>query len=96
MTLPVDCLEDPGRRWAALPSPVRPKRWFTFENPKDTQVKQTSPPTTSNRKNLKPAGSQLQSWTEEPNDLGHPPELDPCVQEFLSRTGLSDAGGDDS
>ena len=32
------------------------------------------------------------SWVEEPDDIGLPPELDPCVQVFLSRTGSP--GGD--
>ena len=66
--LPADCLENPGRRWAALPSPVRPKRLVTFKDPKDTKVKQTSPPTTPNRWNLETTGSWPWSWAEGPNN----------------------------
>ena len=53
------CPEDTDRRQAALPSPVRPNRWVTFKDPKDTKVKQTSPPTTPDRWNLEATGSQL-------------------------------------
>ena len=96
MASPADHPEDPDRRQSASPSPVRPKRQVTFEDPKDTEVKWTSPTATPNRQNLEAAGSRLQSWAEAPDDLGHPPELDPCVTEFLSRTGLLGGGGDDS
>ena len=85
--MPADHPEDPGRRWAALASLVRPKRWVTFEDPKDAEVKQTFQPVTPNRQSLVAVVSQPQSWVEDPDNLGHPPELDPCVQEFLSRDG---------
>ena len=96
MALPADHLEDQGRRQTALPSPVRPKRRVTFENPRDTKTKQISPPTTPDRQSQEVAGSQSQPWGDEPKDLGHPPELDPHVQEFLSRMELSGSGQDRS
>ena len=47
-----DCPEDLGRRWAASPSPVRPKRQVTFEDPKNAKVKWTSLSATPNRQSL--------------------------------------------
>ena len=85
-----DHMGDPARRWAASPSPVRLRRRVTFKESspnRDTEVKQAPPPTSAGRQIPEAAGSQLQPWAEEPKDLGHPPELDPLVQEFLSGTG---------
>ena len=89
---------DPARRWAALPSPVRLRRRVTFEDSSpsgDTEVKQASPPTTGGRQSLEATGSWLQPWAEEPENLGHPPDLNPLVQEFLYGTGSPDGGEDE-
>ena len=83
MALPAGHPDYPARRQTASCSLVRPKRRVTLEDPKDTKVKWNSPPTTHDRKNLEATGS----WPQEPKNLGHPPQLKPCVQEFLSRTG---------
>ena len=88
---------DPTRRQAASPNPVRLRRRVTFEDSspsRDTEVKQAPPPTKSGRQSPEATGSYLQPWSEEPMDLGHPPEWHPLVQEFLSGTGSPD-GGDD-
>ena len=72
MDLLVVCPEDPGRGQTVLLSPVRPKRWVTFENPRDTKTKQISPPTTPHRQSQEATGSRLWPWEDEPKDLGHP------------------------
>ena len=68
----VDCPDDPGRRQTALLSLVRPKRWVTFEIPRDTKTKQVSPPTTPDRQSQVATSSQSWSWGDEAKDLGHP------------------------
>ena len=94
MVLPVVCLEDPGRRQTALPSPVRPKRQATFKNPKGTKTKWISPPTTPDRQSQKAASSW--SWPWGTQGFRTLPELDAHVQDFLSRMELSDPGEDGS
>ena len=76
-----------AKRWADSPKPMQPRRQVIFKASRDTEVKQTSPPTTPDKWSMEATGSRLQSWAEEPEDLGHPPELDPHVQEFLSGKG---------
>ena len=96
-TLPVEvCAGGAAKWWVDSPSPMQPRRCVIFEDSRDTEVKQTSPSTTPDKWSLEAAGSRLQSWTEEPKDLGHPPELDPCMQEFLSGTGSSGGDRDES
>ena len=93
MALPAGCPEDPARRQAASPSPVRPKRWVTFEDPEDTKVKHTSPPTTPNRWNLDATGSWQWTWAEECNDLGHPQSWNHVSKNFYPGPGhLVEAG----
>ena len=59
-------------------------------------MKQASPPTLPDRWSLEATGSQPWSWAGEPKDLGHSPELDPCVKEFLSGTGSPGSGRDET
>ena len=56
------CTGNPAMRQAASLSPIRPRRWVTFEDSsprRDTEVKQASPTTTSGMQNLDATGSQL-------------------------------------
>ena len=87
----VNHTRDPARRQAASPSPVSLRRGVTSENSSpsgDTEVKQAPPPTTAGRQSPEATGPQPQPWAKEPKDLGHPPELDPLVQEFLFGQGF--------
>ena len=52
-----------------LPSPVRPKRWVTFENPRDTEMKQVPPSTTTERQSQEVTGSWSWPWGDESKDF---------------------------
>ena len=72
-----NCTGDPAKRWAASPSPVRPQRWVTFEDSsprRDTDVKQTPPPSTGGGQSLgalalscSPGQRSLRTWGTLPN-----------------------------
>ena len=84
------CKGDPMRRQVLSPSPTQPRKQVTFEDPspgRDTNVKQVIPSPSGDRQSLEATGSWPLSWAEEPQELGHLPELDPHVQVFLSGAG---------
>ena len=74
----VSCTGDAAKRWTPSPSPVRPRRWVTFEE-HTTEGSTFARTETSDRSELAEG------------DLGPPPSLDPDLEHFFGKA-LAPAG----